>query len=283
MHVPDVQSKDSGQTLSGSEGERMVRTKRFAWIAFMTVVLTGIALAQSVLDNAAVVKMVKAGLGDDTIVSMINTQPGNYTVTPDAMIQLKQAGVSEKVIDAMIAKASGVPPPAAAPAAAPAALPVDEVGVYFKGKDGKWVEMLPEIVNFKTGGFLKTLGSDGIVKGDVNGHIAGKSAKIAMETPLDFLIYMQEGVEITEYQLLRLHVTNDGREFRSVTGGVVHSSGGAQRDEVDFQGTKIAPHMYEILLGPDVKGGEFGFLPPGATSSSNMASGGKMYTFSVTE
>src|ERR1700733_14741524 len=112
----------------------MVKRRRWGWMAFAVVVLTGIALAQSVLDNAAVVKMVKAGLGDDTIVSMINTQPGNYTVTPDAMIQLKQAGVSEKVINAMIAKASGAPAPVAAPAAA-AAAPVDEVGVYFKGKD----------------------------------------------------------------------------------------------------------------------------------------------------
>jgi hypothetical protein len=261
----------------------MIKTKRRGWIVFAMVLLTGMAVAQSVLDNAAVVKMVKAGLGDDTIAAMINTQPGNYTVTPDAMIQLKQAGVSERVINAMIAKASGAPAPASAPAAAPAAPPVDEVGVYFKDKDGKWVEMLPEIVNFKTGGFLKTLGTDGIVKGDVNGHIAGKTAKISLNTPLDFLIYMQDGVEITEYQLLHLHVTGDGREFRSVTGGVIHSSGGAQRDEIDFQGTKVAPHTYEILLGPDVKSGEFGFLPPGATSSSNMASGGKMYTFNVIE
>jgi hypothetical protein len=258
------------------------------WIAIALVLMAGVALAQTALDNDSIVKMVRAGLGDDVIVSMISSQPGNYTVTPDAIIALKNARVSEKVINTMIAKQSGtLAPPApvtvAAPGAAPAAPPVDEVGVYYKDKDGNWVEMLPEIVNFKTGGFLKSLGSDGIVKGDVNGHIAGKTAKISLNTPLDFLIYMQDGVEITEYQLLRLHVTNDGREFRSVTGGVVHSSGGAQRDTVDFEGKKIAPHTYEILLGPDVKADEYGFLPPGATSSSNMASGGKMYTFHVTE
>ena len=257
------------------------------WILIALVLMAGVAMAQAALDNDAVVKMVRAGLSDDVIVSMITTQPGNYTVTPDALIALKNARVSERVINTMIAKQSGTlapPAPVAAPAPDTSPAPgVDEVGVYYKDKNGQWVEMLPEIVNFKTGGFLKSLGSDGIVKGDVNGHINGKTAKIALNTPLDFLIYMMDGVEITEYQLLRLHVTSDGREFRSVTGGVVHSSGGAQRDEVDFQGKKIAPHMYEILLGPDVKADEYGFLPPGATSSSNMASGGKMYTFSVTE
>ena len=264
--------------------------KHKCWIVIALVLVAGIALAQTApLVNQDIVKMVKAGLSDDTIVSMISSQPGNYTVTPDALIDLKNAHVSERVINTMIAKQSGTlapPTPSAAPAAAPAAppaAPVDEVGVYYKDKDGKWVQMLPEIVNFKTGGFLKSLGSDGIVKGDVNGHIPGKTAKITLNTPLDFLIYMQDGVDITEYQLLRLHVTSDGREFRSVTGGVVHSSGGAQRDTVDFTGTKIAPHTYEILLGPDVKTDEYGFLPPGATSSSNMASGGKMYTFHVIE
>jgi hypothetical protein len=68
-----------------------------------------------------------------------------------------------------------------------------------------------------------------------------------------------------------------------VTGGVVHSSGGAARDEVEFEGKKIAPRMYEVVLGNDVKNGDFGFLPPGAMSSSNMASSGKMYTFHVIE
>lgn len=263
-----------------------MRTKK-RWIAIALVLMAGVALAQAALDNDAIIKMVRAGLGDDVIVSMIASQPGNYTVTPDTLIALKNARVSERVINTMIAKQSGTlappaPVTAPGPAAAPAP-PVDEVGVYYKDKDGHWVEMLPEIVNFKTGGFLKSLGTDGVVKGDVNGHIAGKTAKISLNTPLDFLIYMQDGVDITEYQLLRLHVTNDGREFRSVTGGVIHSSGGAQRDTVDFTGTKIAPHTYEILLGPDVKTDEYGFLPPGATSSSNMASGGKMYTFHVIE
>ena len=35
-----------------------------------------------------------------------------------------------------------------------------------------------------------------------------------------------EGTAITEYQLLRLRDAKDGREFRTVTGGVMHVSGG---------------------------------------------------------
>jgi len=231
---------------------------------------------------------VKAGLGDDTIISMIKSQPGSYAVDVDAVIELKKAGVSEKVINAMIEKnKANSAPPAAAPApsvsTSTASPLVDEVGVYYKDKDYRWVEMLPEVVNWKTGGFLKSLATEGLVKGDLNGHVQGKASHYSLNTPLDFLIYMPEGVAITEYQLLRLRQTGDSREFRSVTGGVVHSSGGAQRDEVEFQSKKIAPRMYEVVLGDNVKNGEYGFLPPGAVSSSNMASSGKMYTFHVIE
>jgi hypothetical protein len=64
---------------------------------------------------------------------------------------------------------------------------------------------------------------------------------------------------------------------------VIHASGGAKRDEVEFEGKKLAPRMYEIILAGVVKSGDYGFLPPGAMSSSNMASAGKIYSFHVNE
>jgi hypothetical protein len=251
---------------------------RIAAVAIFLVAAS--ALAQSELNNDSVIKMVKAGLGEDVIVSMIKTQPGKYKVDPDGVIELKQAGISEKIMNAMIEKNSNGSTTSIVPAAAPV---VDEVGIYYMNKDNKWVELLPEVVNWKTGGVLKRMATDGIVKGDVNGHLEGKTSKYSLNTPLHFLIYAPEGVAITEYQLLRLHDSGNSREFRSVTGGVVHSSGGAQRDTIDFEGKKLAPRLYDIILGSDVTAGEYGFLPPGATSSSNMASSGKMYTFHVIE
>src|SRR6201998_3381728 len=115
---------------------------------FVFALIAGTALAQSVLSNDSITKMAKAGLGDDVIVSMIKGQPGSYRVDPDAVIQLKKAGLSEKVIAAMVEKNSGSAAPSATPTAAVAkAAPlVDEVGVYYKNKDDKWVEILPEVV-----------------------------------------------------------------------------------------------------------------------------------------
>jgi hypothetical protein len=259
----------------------MLKHARFAFVVF--VLLAATSFAQSALNNDSITKMASANLGDDVITSMVKSQPGKYTVDPDSIIQLKKAGVSDKVIAAMIEKNSGGPAPNTAPPVATATPLVDEVGVYYKDKDNKWVEILPEVVNWKTGGFLKGLATDGLVKGDVNGHVEGKASKYALNTPLDFLVYTPEGVAITEYQLLRLRESGNSREFRSMTGGVIHSSGGAKRDVVDFEGKKIAPRTYEIVLGNDVKTGDYGFLPPGAVSSANMASGGKIYSFHVIE
>jgi hypothetical protein len=79
--------------------------------------------------------MVKAGLGDDVVVSMVKGQPGRYSTGPDDLIALKSAGVSDKVIAAMVnSGAAAGPAPAATAPGAGAAKKVQEpeyVGVVF--------------------------------------------------------------------------------------------------------------------------------------------------------
>ena len=58
--------------------------------------------ASEVLTNDTIVKLAKAGLGDDVIVGMISRQPGNYSHGSDEIIRMKEAGVSDKVIAAIL-------------------------------------------------------------------------------------------------------------------------------------------------------------------------------------
>lgn len=264
---------------------------------WLQVILTGVLLiwtstglaqetpAQSeVLTNETILKLVKGGFSDELIVSMVNTQPGNYRVTLDDILSLKQQGVSEKIITAMINK--GVAPTPSRPGEQGTAVTQNnyptEIGLYVK-KDNQWVEVQPEVINWKTGGVLKSLATAGIVKGDVNGNIQGNKSRNRLKTPLEFLIYAPEGVAITEYQLLKLRENKEYREFRTITGGVFHLKGGATRDAVPFEGSKVASRTFLvklIALAP----GEYGFLPPGAYASASSSSTlGKMYTFSFTE
>jgi len=58
--------------------------------------------APEVLTNETIVKLAKAGLGDEVILGMVNGQPGKYSLDADSVIALKQAGVSNSVISAMM-------------------------------------------------------------------------------------------------------------------------------------------------------------------------------------
>jgi hypothetical protein len=80
-------------------------------------VLAAAAQEQQPLNNDAIVKMVKSGLGENLIVTMIQSQPGKYVVTPDEFIRLKQEGVSEKILAAMSNKAGGIVPVNSLPSA----------------------------------------------------------------------------------------------------------------------------------------------------------------------
>ena len=203
-----------------------------------TIALSLAARAQEALDNAAIVKLAHASLGESLIVQTIHASPGHYDTSTDALIALKQAGVTDKEIGAMIARnAAPAPAPASGAATYGPTLPagVDEIGVYYQQKDAPtWTQFSPEIVNYKSGGALKSFASQGIVKPDQNGHLNGPSAKVALPHPVQILIYAPEGTAPNEYQLLKFRVHANNREFRSETGGVFHSSSGAQRDSVEF-------------------------------------------------
>lgn len=270
-----------------------MRKSFLSWI--LAVALGAIAFGQTALTNETIVKMVKAGLGEDIVISTITSQPAKFATSPDDLIALKGAGVTDRVIgvmvERMVALNNAAPSPAATPAtpapvspttagATPA--PVNEVGVYFLKGDA-WADLHPEVVNFKTGGVLKSIGTAGIVKGDVNGHVNGDHSSTQLKTPVTLLVYTHEGVDITEYQLLRLRESKDAREFRTVTGGVMHVSGGATRDLLTFESKKIAPRTYQILF-PNLGSGEYGLLPP-SSSDSTSSSGriGKIYSFRIIE
>jgi hypothetical protein len=105
--------------------------------------------AQQALNNDAVIKLVKAGFSDDLIVATIHGVAGTYDISADELIALKAGGASEKVVAAIVAKASAspaavAPAPAPAPAAPAAADPDDpdsphDPGLYlrFIGPGGK--------------------------------------------------------------------------------------------------------------------------------------------------
>src|SRR5215813_14775331 len=64
------------------------------------------------MTNAEVVKLVKAGFKEKTIVLIIASRIPNFDLTSDQMIKLKRAGVNENIIVAMLARQEGNDMPA---------------------------------------------------------------------------------------------------------------------------------------------------------------------------
>lgn len=171
---------------------------RFRPIALLVLLTTPLCVAQQstedgplnlgstsqrphVLTNDSIVRMSKAGLDAALILQTIRTQPGQYTTGPEDLIALKEEGVPQNVIAAMMARSSGlaehVPDPVTLTPLSPG---IDEEGVYHKDKDGKWVPVSPELVRYKSGGWIKSTATYNIVKKDRNGEVSGAQSALIL-------------------------------------------------------------------------------------------------------
>ena len=132
--------------------------------------------AQEALTNEGVVKLIKAGLSEDLVISAIADQPGNFVLGATELVALKEGGVSEKVIRAMMAK--GKPGAASLDALRPSPAtaaksdmrsveaPISALApgsVYYK-KGADYFELLTEEIRWKTSGAMKSFASAGIIK-----------------------------------------------------------------------------------------------------------------------
>jgi hypothetical protein len=236
-----------------------------------------------------VIAMIEAKLPEPVIVARIRQDGKKQEVPVADLVRLKKAGASEPIMLALLGTdTNGSAGSTGRTAESDASKsPFTEIGVYYK-KSGDWMEVLPEVVNWKTGGVLKNIASGGVVKKDVNGHLPGENSRNSVLSPMEFTIYTPEGVAITEYQLIRLRAApgKGYREFRTVTGGVFNTKSGAMRDMVPFEGKKVGNRLYSVVLPSTLGAGEYGFLHLGATGGSGgmqSLSMGKMYTFRLLE
>lgn len=255
----------------------------FALFSLLTLVaLGGAQQLTKKMNNQDVLDMASLGLSDDVIVDKIHTAPEtDFNTNLDALKALKAAKVSDAVIRAMINPHPAMPQAsAAAPAAANGPGMPEDIGVYLILR-GKLTEVEPEVVGWQSGGFMKSMATGGLTKGHVNGKIMKPKSALQATNPFEFIIKTPEGTSVTEYQLLKLDEKSDRREFRAMTGGIIHASGGAEKNAIQFTPEKIGPRLWRVKIA-DLQKGEYGFLPPGVNSAS-ISSSGKIYSFSAVE
>ena len=70
-------------------------------LGILVLALCPLAFAQQPLNNDAVIKLTRAGLSDDLIITTINANAGAFDTSTDGLIALKKAKVSDKVVVVM--------------------------------------------------------------------------------------------------------------------------------------------------------------------------------------
>jgi tetratricopeptide (TPR) repeat protein len=109
----------------------MTRSTGIAWLSVLVLLIVPNAFAAEVLTNDAVVAMVKAGLGDEVVISKIKTSQSRFDLSTQALVRLKEDGVGPAVIKAMVETSAPVGPKA------PDALvkeTEDAIALYRRGK-----------------------------------------------------------------------------------------------------------------------------------------------------
>ena len=88
---------------------RLPRALVFVFALMAGLMWTGsasVATAQQhlPLTNSSVVKLVRAGFKEKTVIAIIHTRANRFNLEPDRLIDLKRSGVSENIILAMLAQ-----------------------------------------------------------------------------------------------------------------------------------------------------------------------------------
>lgn len=84
--------------------------RRFSWMVLAAfLVAAGRAEAVTVKD---IIDLSRAGLGDEVLLALIEVDGGVFTIDKETLTKLKSAGVSNKVIEAMVRSGRSRPEPA---------------------------------------------------------------------------------------------------------------------------------------------------------------------------
>jgi hypothetical protein len=254
--------------------------------------LLGVDQSNGPLTDQDILQMVKAGFDDTTILRYIQANDVDFDLSVSAVVALKNAGVSQSLIQSMLSievakKEVGVDAALAA-ISATASNGRNDVHV-FALIGGRLIPTEPETVKWRSAGGLRGVAMLGFEKGPMIGAISGPHSDLITTwpplnmVPLDIAFYVltPKGTSASDFQLLHLSEKSDRREFRTIPGDRAHTWA-TPENTVAFTLDAVAPRVYKITL-PNLNVGEYGLLTPTTQVKANSESEGKIYTFRLVE
>ncbi len=236
-----------------------------AWFA------AALCIAQTALTNDSIIKMVKAGLGDDVIITVIQAQPSKYSTSSVDLIVLKGAGVSDKIIKAMITKGGDT---VVSPGPSPSTSTNESLGAPERGPEPEfsgtvyWLDRGSNKLNplerqkVNMGAKVKAMGFGGVKSmTEIEGERS--PVRFAAESKPEFIFQAAQYVDPqTLVQIFRFTVKKGHRElinlqsrgFMGLSG--VHS-GEADKVSISFQASKYNESSIRITPAMPLPRGEY--------------------------
>lgn len=259
-------------------------------------VLVGTAVWAETLNNDGVIQLHKLGLGDSVVVEKIKGSTCQFDTSVSALKGLKDAGLSDAVIQAMIAAGSAS---SSSTAAAPAGDPNDPNAAH---TSGVWlfqqVNGKPQMTQMRAspideiksgGGFGVAWGGSAKSRAVISGLHA--STQIADPQPVFYFYFdkSEEGLSSVgtfatspdDFKLASLELRKEKEERRLEIGKFTMGGSSIGLNKKDVQAVnvdKVADRVYKVSPSNPLKPGEYAFVDMRA---ARMTGGGKMFDFGV--
>jgi hypothetical protein len=233
------------------------------------------------LSNADVVGMVKGGLSEGTILLVIGHSSCNFDTSPAALVALRNQGVSQEVMEAMIRAQDSA---AAAPHQETTSIAADAnkvagpellaEGVYYKGPTG-WVRL--ELLSMAGGGATHV--AKMLVPGltpQVVWTFRGAEAPVQISDSKPSFYIKQSpylvnvpGHSGRDIVMVRFDKKKDHRELQTTSGGnmLTFKSGLSKEKAPEITVTRLSDTLFRIEPNYDLQPAEY-FLTFGATAAS---------------
>jgi len=248
-------------------------------VAALSLSLPGAtSLAQEVLTNDSVIQMVKAGLPEAVVIAKIKSTSTKFDLKTDSLVSLKKAGISDKVLEAMVAAGSGAAPSTAAatpapPAPALAAGALKTQDVIYQLVGGKFVEMFPTSANLETNMAFFQSKSEVVLEGKKAQYRTSEKQPVFLST-----------YSSTDAPLVRLKPGDDHNDRNLKIGsGAFMPFGGTQKmgvrneDKIPVTIERDPRGFYKVTPSAALAPGEYGFI----LATGFGAGSGKIYDFGV--
>jgi hypothetical protein len=235
------------------------------------------SLAQEVLTNDSVIQMIKAGLPEAVVIAKIKSTATKFDLKTDSLVSLKKAGVSDKVLEAMVAAGSGSAPTTGAmpapPAPAVAAGALKNTDVIYQLVGGKYVEMFATAANLETNMAFFQSKSEVVLEGRKAQYRTTEKQPVFLST-----------YSSTDAPLVRLKPGDDHNDRNLKIGsGAFMPFGGTQKmgvrneDKIPVTIERDPRGFYKVTPSAALPPGEYGFI----LATGFGAGSGKIYDFGV--